>query len=161
MGLEALELIVGAEIGVAVIEADDESDSHLILFHMIDKRPPVGACVERPANRMHHQSGPMLGRIDLPKLFQTDAVSLGVDPLAQSETLEQCLGQRAAATLGEQRIACMKLDPGLIVRRLLTVTVDTHVSGGNTAHAALVVIQHLGGGKARVDLHAKRLCLLG
>ncbi len=36
---------------------------------------------------------------------------------------------------------------------------DAHVAGRDAAHRALVVVKHLGRGKARVDLDAERLGL--
>ena len=41
----------------------------------------------------------------------------------------------------------------------LAVLADPHVAGGDADDGALVVVQHLGGGEARIDLDAERLRL--
>ena len=66
MGLETLELLEGGQMGIAVIQADDETDSHLIVFEMIDEGAAIGAVVHRPSRRMQHQPLLVLFGIDFP-----------------------------------------------------------------------------------------------
>ena len=102
----------------------------------------------------------MLGRIDLPQLLDPDAIGLGIDALPQIEAMDQGLGQRAAATLGEQGQPAMELDAGCEIARGLAVLADAHIAGRDTLHPSGLVIEHLGGGKARIDLHPQPLGLL-
>ncbi len=161
MGLEALHLLEGAQVRVRVVEPDDEAERNLIVLQVIDEGPAPGARVHRPAGGVHDQAGLVLGRIDLPQLLDADAVGLRIGLGAQIEALEQGLGQRAAAALREKGI----LAPQLHARReavlLLAGLGDAHVAGGDALDPALVVIEHLGRGEARIDLRAQRLGLLG
>ena len=43
---------------------------------------------------------------------------------------------------------------------VLAVLADAHVAGGDAAHRAVLVVEHLGAGEARIDLDAQRLGLL-
>ena len=52
MGLEALKFVERAEMGIAVIEPDDEPDRNLIILQVIQKRAAVGRVIKRPTNSM-------------------------------------------------------------------------------------------------------------
>jgi hypothetical protein len=65
----------------------------------------------------------------------------------------------AAAAFGEQRVFRQQFHAGLVGGRGLAVVADAHVAGGDAAHGTLVVIQHLGAGKAGIDLDAERFGL--
>ena len=54
----------------------------------------------------------------------------------------------------------MQLHAGLIAIGRLAVAADTQIAGGHPLDAAVLVVQHLGGGKAGIDLDAERLGLL-
>ena len=43
---------------------------------------------------------------------------------------------------------------------MLAVLADAHVAGGDALHRAVLVVEHLGGGEAGIDLDAQRLGLL-
>ena len=62
MGLETLELVERREIGIVVIEVDDEPDRNEIVLQMIEERAAAGAIVERPTEGVLHQTGPVLAR---------------------------------------------------------------------------------------------------
>ena len=40
MGFETLEFVKRAEMGIGVVEPDDEPDRDLIVFEMVKERPP-------------------------------------------------------------------------------------------------------------------------
>ena len=80
-------------------------------------------------------------------------------PVAQVKAPYQRLGQRAAAALGEQRLAGDQLDPRRVALGRLAVLADPHIAGRDATHLAVVVVKHLGGGKAGVDLDAELLGL--
>ena len=160
MGLEALELLEGAQVGVGVVEADHEPDRDLVVFEVVEERAAVGRAVERPSERVHDQPLLVPGRIDLPQLLDADAVGLRVHAGAQAEALEQPLGQMAAAALGEDGHPRVQLDPRLEARLRLPVAPDAHVPGRHPLDRAVLAVEHLGGGKAGEDRHVERLCLL-
>ena len=103
--------------------------------------------------------GLVLGRIDLPQLLDADAVGLRIDALAQLEALHQPLGQRAPATLGEDGLLGVQLHARRVVVGMLAVLADAHVAGGDALDRAVLVVQHLGRGEARIDLDAQLLGL--
>jgi len=94
VGLEPLEFLEGREIGIAVVEPDDEADRHQrALVEVVAEGAAVGVRVERPAGGVHHQSRFVPGRIDLPQLLDADAVGLRIAPFAQLEALFEPLAQ--------------------------------------------------------------------
>ncbi len=160
MRLEALKFVVGRQVRIAVIQMHDKSDRDLPVLQMIDERAAARLRVERPALRMHDQSGPMAFRGDLPQLLDADAVLLRIDAVAQVEPRHQFLRQRAAASFREQRVAGMKLHPRLVARLVRPVLRDAHIAGRHAAHRTGIGVQHLGRGESGIDLDAQRLGLL-
>src|SRR5689334_9537439 len=55
MGFEALELLERIQERVAIIEPDHQSDHHLAIFEMIEKRATVSLGIERPTDRVDHE----------------------------------------------------------------------------------------------------------
>ena len=49
MGLEALELVVGRQVRIGIIEMDDEADGDEVVTVVIEERAAAGAVGERPA----------------------------------------------------------------------------------------------------------------
>src|SRR6185437_12135632 len=150
----------GAEIGVAIVEPDDEADRDLVVLEVIEKGAAIGRAVERPADRMKDEARLVARRIDLPQLLDADAVGLRVGGGTQIEALDQCLGQRAAAALSEEGLLADQLDAGLEGVGRLAVLADAHAAGSNALDAPFFVVEHLGTGEARIDLDAERLRLL-
>jgi len=109
---------------------------------------------------MHDQAGLVLGRVDFPQLLDADAVGLRIDTVAQVELAEQFLGQRTAATFGEDGLAGMQFHARLEVVAGLAILADTQVAGGDALDRTVLVVEHLGRGKARIDLDAQCLGLL-
>ena len=66
MRLEALEFVERREIGIAVIEMDDETDGGEIVAVMVDERAAAGVIVERPAHAVHDEAGPVFFLRQLP-----------------------------------------------------------------------------------------------
>src|SRR5690606_22349125 len=110
MQLEALEFVIGTQIGILIVEADDEADGDLPVLQVIEKRPAVGGVVERPAGGVQDKAGPVLRRVDLPQFLQADAVGLRLDAPAQIEALHELLAQIAAAAFGEKGVLAVELD---------------------------------------------------
>src|SRR5579862_1576079 len=159
MGLEALKLLERAQIRIVVVEADNEADRDLAVLEMIEKRSAISLAIERPADRVDDAAGMMLGRIDLPQLFDADTVSLRPAVAAEIELRLEALGQRAAAALGKERLLGDELDARLELRRRLAVFANPLRAGRNPAHAPQLVIEHFRRGKAGIDLDPERLRL--
>src|SRR4051795_12923974 len=159
MGLETLELVERRQIRIVVVEMHHKADGNEIVVVMIEERAATGLQVERPAERMLDHALLVLGGIDLPDFLEPDAefrrLALGI----QRELRDELFGQAAARAFREQRVLAEQFHAtGKGVLRL-SVPADAHVASGNALHRALLVIEYLGGGKARIDLDAERLCL--
>ena len=158
MGLEALELLVGREIGIGIAQPDDESHGDLVRLHVIEERPTIRLAVERPARGMHHQPGLVLFGLHLPELLQADAVHLRISALAQAVSRFQVLAEVAAAAFGKERVFAVQLHPGLVGIGLLAFAVDAEIAGGDPLDH-IAVVEHFCGGEAGKDFHAQRFGL--
>ena len=108
---------------------------------------------------MDHQALLVLRGIELPELLDAEPEGLGVDALAQAEVGHQLLRQGAAAALAEEGVLAVQLHAGLEAVLGLTVAADAHGAGGDPLDSSVVVKQHLGRGKARIDFGAQGLGL--
>ena len=160
MRLEALKFLERVEKRVLVVEPDHKPDRHLAVLEMVEERSAIGAGVERPADGVHHEPRLMPGGRYLPQFLDADCIGLRVDAVAQAESLDQRLGQRAAAAFGEQGFLGEELDAALKALGRPTILADAHIACRDPLHPSGSVIQHLGRGKARIDLDAQRLGLL-
>ena len=161
MGLEALELVERREIRILVVQVHDQADRHQIFAVVIHEGAALGAGLrQRPTLRVHHQALLEVRRVDLPQLLDADAELLRINATAQLVLVHQHLGQRAASTFGEQRVLGVQLHALRVGILVLAVLADPHVAGSDSAHCAVLGVEHLGRGEARIDLHSQRLGLL-
>ncbi len=101
----------------------------------------------------------LLGR-DLPQLLQAEAVLLRLGILVERELADQPLRQRAARALGDHGVLGAQLDAALEVVGRLAVLADALVAGRDADDRTLLVVQHLGDRKLRIDLNAQFAGLL-
>ena len=160
MGFEALELFKRRQIRILIIQTDHETDGDFVVVEMVNKRAAVGFAVQRPARAVHHQAGLMFFRRHFPNLFDAQAVSLRLAVLVELETFDDLFGKRTAATFGKQGLLRPKLHAGLETVGRLAVFTHAHIAGCNAFNRTVFVIQHFGGGEARIDFHAHIFCLL-
>ncbi len=158
MLLPALELLERRHPRILVIERDNEADRNLVVFLMIDEAA-APCVVERPALRVDHAAGHMLGRIDVPQLLDAEAIGLRITVALQLKQALELLGQVPARALGEEGVAAVQLHAGLIFALLGAVLCDAEISGGDALHRAILVEQYFSGGEAGEDLYAQRLGL--
>ncbi|CAB3810847.1 hypothetical protein LMG27177_07524 [Paraburkholderia fynbosensis] len=156
MRLVALEFLERRQIRIRIAEADHEADHHLVVIHVIEERAAVGVVFERPASRVHHQTGLVLRGIDLPQLLDADAVDLRIGAVTQLESIVQLTAEVAARAFAEQRVLRVQFHAELEVFGRLAVLADAEVAGGHALHRAIVVVQHFGRRKAREDFDAER-----
>ena len=159
MRLEALEFLERRQIRIGVVEMHDEADRHQIVVEVIEERAAAGRVVERPAEGVLHQPLAVLVRRDLPKLLQAEAEFLRLASLAEFEPRDQLLAEIAARAFGEQRVFGAQLHAAREGVLRLAVLADAHVAGGDAGDRAVVVVENLGRGKARIDFDAERLRL--
>ena len=127
---------------------------------MIEEAAAEGLVLHRPAGGVHDQARAGLVGRDLPELLDADRVGLLIAALGEPELAQQLLAQVAAGSLGKDRVLAMKLHAKLEVVARLAILLDAHVAGRDALHAALLVVDHLGGGKAGEDLNAQAFGLL-
>ncbi len=107
MRLEALKFVIGAEIGVFVVQRNDKAHRHLVVFQMVQKRTAIRARIQRPTEGVNDKSRLMLCRIYFPQLLDADCKGLRINAIAQLETLEKRFRQRSTASFGKQGVPAM------------------------------------------------------
>ena len=159
MRLEALEFLERREVWIFVVEMHHEADGNEIVVEMIEERTAAGSAVERPAECVLDQARLMfLGR-DLPQLLQAKPEFLRCAAFVEAEALQQRLAEIAARAFGEQRVFRAQLHAAGEAVLVMAVLGHTHIAGGNARNRAVVIKQHLGGGKAGIDFDAQRFRL--
>ena len=136
----------------------DEADRHQIVAVVIDERAAAGAVVERPAGGVLDEAASVFVRGDLPEFFQADAEFLRLAVLRKPVARDQPFGETAARAFGEHGVFAAQLHAAGEARLVVSVLADAHVAGGN-AGDRVVLEQHFGGGKARIDFDAERFGL--
>ena len=152
MRLEALELLERREIGVLVVEVDDEAHGNEVLAIVIEERAAAGGIVERPAERMLDETRLVLFGRDLPQLLEADAELLRIAVAIEGKAGDELLGERAARALGNDRVLAPELHAAGEVLRGRAVAADTHVARRHADDAVVLVVEDFGGGKPRIDL---------
>ena len=127
---------------------------------MVQPAAAVRIIGQRPAYRVHDAARTALLRADLPQFLDADAISLRIAAVTQVETREQVTRQRPAAAFGKHGLARAQFHAALKMGRGVAVLADAKVAGGNAAHRAGLIKQHLSGRKPRIDLDAEGLGLL-
>jgi hypothetical protein len=159
MRLDALKFVERGQIGVVIVQVNHEADRDEVFAIVVEEQAAARIVLQRPAHGVLNQALLVLGRIDLPDFLQTDAEFRRLAVLVEAEFRDQLLGKAAARAFGKQRVFAEQLHAagiGILVRAVLG---DAHVAGGDAPHRALVVIEHFGSRKARIDLDAERFRL--
>ena len=99
--LHLLELAVGGEPGVLVVEADDETNADEVVAEVIHPAAAVGFVGERIAHCVENLTLTELGGIDLPDFFHAKAVRLVLAISSEVKLLHDLLGQATMAALRE------------------------------------------------------------
>ena len=121
---------------------------------MIKERSSARAIVERPAERVLYQAGLVRFGAHLPQLLEPDPVLLWLAPLLEAEFGHQLFRQRSSRPFGDDRVLALELHAAGEAVGRLSVLADPHVARGDAGYGTLRVVEHLGGGEARVDFDA-------
>ena len=159
MSLEALEFVERRQVRVLVIQMHHEADRHEAVLQMIQKRAAAGGIIQRPAERMLHETGLVQRGVDLPKLFEAEPIFLRLASLRQSKARNGLLAQRSARALSQKREFTPQLHAARKALFVGAILGQPHVAGGDAAHVAVFVEQQFGCRKAGVDFHAQLLRL--
>src|SRR3546814_1199791 len=114
MGFPALELLERREIGVLVVERDDEAERDLAIGLVIEE--DAAPCVaERPALGVDQPARNMLCQVDVPQLFQYDYKALRSTVRLKVEDPIQFLSQVTPRSLRGTSVLSMHVNAGLII----------------------------------------------
>ena len=158
--LPALEFLERAEVGVGVVQAGNEAQRDLVVFHVVQEGAAVGVVVHGPAGGVQHEAGLVAGGVNFPQLLDAQAVGLWVAFGIELEAGDDLLAQMATCAFGKDGVFGVQLHAELEVARGLAFLAHTHVAGGHALDAAVVVVEHFCGGKAGENFHAQVLGLL-
>ena len=160
MMLHLLELTVGGEPWVRVVETDNQADADQVIPEMVQPTTTVGVNGQWIAQRMDDLSAPEVLGPDLPHLLDAQRVRLGLAVPAQIVRLDDLFGQTTMAAFGDEGDAGVKLHASGEGGLGSTVSRTTVVVGGDTLDGTIGTIEHLRRREAGIDLNAHLLGLL-
>lgn len=100
-----LELAVGGEPGIGVVEADDEADGHEVVAEVVHPAAAVGVFGEGVAHRVGDFAfAEVFGR-DLPDFFEAESVRLGLAIAAEVVLFDDLFRKTAVTTFAEESYA--------------------------------------------------------
>jgi hypothetical protein len=136
MRLETLELLEGRQIGVLVVEVDDEADRNHVVLEVIEERAAAGLEIERPAEGVLHEARLVVLRRDLPQFLDADAEFLRLAMPSEIVSGDQLLGERTAHALADQDIFAHQRHAWREGRAVRAVALDAHVAGVDAGNGA-------------------------
>ena len=86
---KALKFFKGTQPRVLIVKADDETHGHLVVGQMVQKGAAIGVVFKWPARAVKRKPSLVAGRVNFPKLFDADAVTLRVTVLVKFEVSNQ------------------------------------------------------------------------
>ena len=160
VGFEALEFFEGAEPRVGVIQAHHKANHHFVVFHVVQKRTPVGHFIKRPTGTVQSQASLVACRVNFPQFFDANAVALRIFAIVQFELGNDLLAQVSPCAFCKHGVLGMKFHAQLEAVGGLTIFADAHVACGHAFDGAVVGVQNFCRRKARKDFNAQSFSLL-
>ena len=160
MRLELLQQIVGGQLDVAIVEADDEPDRDHVVAHRVDPRAAELAVLRRLAERPAERVDDLVERLlDPPHLLHAELPDLRLGAV-EAEVVECGTGEMAGRSLGEHGHLRCDVGAGLEVAERLPFPASTLVAAANADDATVLDEQLVG---SRLGEHERpgRLRLLG
>mmetsp|Transcript_22903 Transcript_22903/g.55416 ORF Transcript_22903/g.55416 Transcript_22903/m.55416 type:complete len:238 (-) Transcript_22903:253-966(-) len=162
--LEALKLLVRAQIRVLVVQPHHQADVHEIRSHVVDEAPAIVLAHDprhRPPHAVHHGAGFVVGGIDLPHLLDSKSVGLGRHAFTQIVLLHDSFAQGPPAALRQHDLLPKQLHSGLISVLLLAIHPNADVGSLNTHNRSVLSKHWLIRSEARIDFHPQLFRLVG
>src|SRR5690606_4465285 len=100
---------------------------------------------------VHHQARLVVGRIDLPELFNPDTVMLRIGIFGQVELFNQTLGEMTATAFSKNGVFGMQFITRSKVMCRFAILANAHVTGLDAFHSTICMIEDLSSSKARED----------
>src|SRR5690606_22739031 len=158
--LHALEFIKGADVRIAVRQVRNQTDHNLVIFRVIQEEATGRTgFAQRPAGTVQYQAFFMVGRVNIPQLFDTNAVVLRIFAFIQLELADQALAQVAATAFGKDGVLGTQFHARGVFGFGFAIGVHAHVAGHDAFNSA-VFNDVFSGGEARVDFYAQCFGLL-
>ena len=104
MVFEPLELFKRRQPWVAIAQAHDQSNGHLMLIKVVDKGSPVSLGIERPASGVQHEARPRNLGAHGPDLLYADAVGLGICACIELKARDELTAKVATRALGKEGV---------------------------------------------------------
>lgn len=98
----ALEFAVGGEVGVWVVETDDEAEGDFVFTKVVHPAAAVGVVWEGPAKGVGDLAEDEVFGRDLPDFFQAETIGLGFGVFAEVEFLGDLFCEAAVAAFCEE-----------------------------------------------------------
>mmetsp|Transcript_116349 Transcript_116349/g.324190 ORF Transcript_116349/g.324190 Transcript_116349/m.324190 type:complete len:475 (-) Transcript_116349:368-1792(-) len=158
--LEALELLVRADVRVGVIKADDQAYVQQVGLHVVDEGATIGPMVQGPPDAVGDSAGHVVLRLDLPHFLDTEAIVLWRRALPEAILRHDRLTEGSSTALCKDRLLPQQLHAGLKDVLLPAILGYPHVPELDADHGTALPDHRLTGGEARVNLHTELLSLL-
>ena len=152
MGFPLLKGFVRVELWIRVFEANDQADRHAVVRETINPAAAIHVSGDRPTERVGHVAWLDAAGLNVPQLFDANAVDLRID-VVELVFLDQLLGERAARAFGEDGDFGAKFITGRVVGFALAVLVEAFIFGDDAGDALLIVNQ-LRPAKLREEIHS-------
>ena len=78
--LHALEFLVWAKVGIAVVKTHHKTKRNHVVIHMVHERTTISIGGQGIAHRVSHETSLMILRLHAPHLLYTDSISLRISP---------------------------------------------------------------------------------
>ena len=159
MSLPFLELIVGAHIGIFVVQRNDKTDIELVVWCVINKPTSLSMIIEWPSCCMQNKSFLVKFRINAPYFFKTDSIVLRVTVFIQFKRTYNLFPQAASATFSKNGLLCPQFITQFMSFFGIAILIDTHVTGDHTLYL-IAFHNQINSWKTRENIHAHGLCFI-
>merc|ERR1719424_2794131 len=154
MRFQFLELLVGAQVWILVVQANHHANVQEIRLHVVYEGAAVAPLVERPSNCVADKTRLVVLLLDLPDFLNTQSIVLWADSLSQVEFLHQLFRNGAASPFGHNRLLAQKLHAWFETVLDRSILCDANILQLHTDNCTVLVKDSLVSGKTRVDFDA-------
>ena len=152
MELELLELTVGIQEGIGVVEAGQVSDGDHVVGHAVDETATETVALQGITHGVDDFTRLDTRLGELPHFLDSQLEAGRVAAQVEPEVLDEVLGQASSRALTEDRHAGVQVGAGFVVGLLLAFGVDALVAGTHSDdHVVLVEDLHAGEAPEQID----------
>ena len=127
---------IGRRIGI--VEPGHQTDVDDVSVHAVDPAAAIGIVRQRRTHRVDDVARPEASGRNLPQLLDADGVHLRIAVTIEPQLFDRRLGQRAARAFAQHDDFRHEIGPGLVVRLVVAVVIDTFVADAHADHTIAV-----------------------